>query len=102
MDINWCKKPENGLPKPDIVFLLHLDDDQIAKRLEANNSDNERYENLSMQIKVAATYKQLIDKDWHVIDANDSIENLESLLVNASVDVMERVRNLPLRHFNFD
>lgn len=102
MDISWCKRPENGLPKPDLIFLLHLDDEEIAKRLNANTSDTERYENFVMQKKVADTYRNLVENDWHVIDANDSIENLESLLTQLSEPVIERVSNSPLQHLNFD
>jgi len=54
LDFTWCQSPDRGLPCPDGVFFLHIDEKVGAAR---SNFGDERYENPEMQAKVRAQFK---------------------------------------------
>ncbi|KAJ8949070.1 hypothetical protein NQ318_016972 [Aromia moschata] len=76
MDLNWCKQPEIGLPKPDMVFLLSISQEEIMVR---PGFGSERYEHREMQEKVADMYLQLSREcdNWEVINTARSIEDVQ-------------------------
>lgn len=98
MDVSWCSAAENGLPKPDTVFLLTLSDEVMQKR---PCFGEERYENTSMQKKVANNYMKLIDDNWSIIDADGDIEVIHKILLNSTINVIKNVENEALRLLNF-
>ncbi|XP_037763999.1 thymidylate kinase isoform X1 [Chelonia mydas] len=55
--LDWCKQPDVGLPKPDLILFLQLSTLEAAKR---GDFGNERYENSSFQEKVLQNYYHLI------------------------------------------
>uniref|UniRef100_H3A242 Thymidylate kinase n=1 Tax=Latimeria chalumnae TaxID=7897 RepID=H3A242_LATCH len=64
--LEWCKQPDVGLPKPDLILFLQLNPLDAAKRGEFGN---ERYENSSFQEAVLQRFGQLMkDKslNWKV------------------------------------
>lgn len=64
--LDWCKQPDVGLPKPDLILFLQLSLEEAAER---GNFGNERYENSSFQEKVLQSYYHLMkDKtlNWKV------------------------------------
>ncbi|KAM3835455.1 thymidylate kinase isoform 2-T2 [Vipera latastei] len=64
--LEWCKQPDVGLPKPDLILFLQLSTLEAAKRGEFGN---ERYEDASFQEKVLQCFYHLIkDKslNWKV------------------------------------
>lgn len=63
MSIDWCKKAETGLPKPDAVFFLSLSPDSLSQRV---GFGNERYELPDIQTKVQNNYMELRDDTWQV------------------------------------
>lgn len=63
MDLEWCKNPEVGLPKPDVVLYLTLSAEEAAKRPEFGG---ERYDRTDFQARVAENYKLLEEQDWKV------------------------------------
>ena len=42
LDLDWCLNCDKGLPKPDIIFYIELNDDKKNKR---NGFGDEIYEN---------------------------------------------------------
>ena len=61
--MTWCKNPDRGLPRPDLVFYLDISTkDAIARA----SFGNERYEKAEFQERVAEIYKQLKSDDWKV------------------------------------
>lgn len=87
---------------PDVVFYLRLNDEEIERRYEANNANvKERYETVSMQKLVSEIYKGLIDNSWCVINANDTIKNVESQILKKSFDVIREAEKSNLRYLNF-
>jgi dTMP kinase len=63
MSLDWCKKAETGLPKPDAVFFLSLSPEAVSQR---DGFGNERYELSEIQMKVRNNFMELADDTWHV------------------------------------
>ena len=56
LDLEWCKNPDRGLPKPDLVLQLDVDEETAKKR---GGFGDERYEKVEFQRQVRKLYAQL-------------------------------------------
>lgn len=63
LDIDWCYKTEIGLPKPDVVFLLHIPVETLQYR---EGFGLERYDSTEFQQAVLNNYMQLKNETWKV------------------------------------
>ena len=63
LDLEWCKKPEIGLPKPDLVLYFELSAEDAAKR---GQYGEEIYEKKEFQSRVAENYELLKEPSWKV------------------------------------
>lgn len=89
LDMEWCKAPERGLLKPDLVVYLTLTDEALARR---NGFGNERYETSDMQRKVKSAFGKLFEPQlWKNVDADKTEEDLSDELENIIVREMENV-----------
>ncbi|CAI5775460.1 thymidylate kinase isoform X2 [Podarcis lilfordi] len=64
--LEWCKQPDVGLPKPDLILFLQLSTSEAAKR---GDFGNERYEYSSFQEKVLQRFYHLMEDktlNWKV------------------------------------
>ncbi|XP_028793073.1 thymidylate kinase isoform X1 [Neltuma alba] len=96
LDIEWCKAPEVGLFAPDAVIFLDISPEKAAER---GGYGGERYEKLEFQRKVAESYKALHDASWKIVDACQSIEDVEKQLHGIVLEsVMECRKGKPLSH----
>ncbi|XP_058460690.1 uncharacterized protein LOC131436167 isoform X2 [Malaya genurostris] len=78
LDVEWCKGPETGLLKPDLVILLTLSAEAMAKR---GGFGDERYEVPELQRKVMEKFLALKDDSyWHVLNADKNEETLTTEL----------------------
>ncbi|XP_063235601.1 thymidylate kinase [Bacillus rossius redtenbacheri] len=93
MDLEWCRAPEQGLPKPDSVFFLSLSPEAAARREQFGL---ERYERPKFQERVRENYEALRDDSWQVIDADKGIEELHQQLFTKTLQVIEKAQILPL------
>uniref|UniRef100_A0A8C6XR81 Thymidylate kinase n=1 Tax=Naja naja TaxID=35670 RepID=A0A8C6XR81_NAJNA len=94
--LEWCKQPDVGLPKPDLILFLQLSTSEAAKRGEFGN---ERYENTSFQEKVLQCFYHLIkDKslNWKLIDASKSVEDLHKEIKSFAEEAMQEAQHKPL------
>lgn len=96
LDFEWCKVPEKGLLKPDLVVYLTLTDEVMARR---GGFGEERYESSEMQKKVKKMFEKLIETPlWQVIDADktevDLGEELEKLVSEKIQNVDEDIQTL--------
>lgn len=100
MDLNWCMQPENGLPKPDIVFLLNLTADELSKRA---GFGNERYENINVQLKVAEMFQKFAKQqdNWKIIDANQTIDEIHTNLHEDTINIFNTVCFSPIKTLQF-
>lgn len=94
--VDWCKQPEVGLPKPDLVMFLKLSPAEAALR---GQYGQERYETSAFQLAVQERFEQLMDDptvNWQVIDASRDVENVSSDITKRSLDIIEAVQLRPL------
>ncbi|XP_046418404.1 thymidylate kinase [Neodiprion fabricii] len=92
-DLSWCKEPDRGLPKPDLVALLEISDDVQASRA---NWGSERFERSELQQKVRSSLHQLMDESWVTVDANDDIDKVHAKLLALALSAIEMVKGKPL------
>lgn len=63
MELDWCKAPDKGLPKPDMVLLLTLSQEAMKAR---GGFGDERYEKDDIQKGAVDIFKSLKDSTWKV------------------------------------
>lgn len=74
LDLEWCKAPDKGLPKPDIVIYIDLPIECIKARA---GFGEEKYENTEFLAKVAAVYENIFDPTyWLRLNGDMSTEEL--------------------------
>lgn len=83
LNFDWCKSPENGLPKPDLVVYLTMSSEAMARR---GGFGAERYETSEIQQNVKKMFELMIEEPlWRVVNADKSEEalcdELEELIV---------------------
>ena len=78
MSLDWCKAPEKGLIKPDLIIYLTADPELISKR---PGFGDEIYEKKSFQIEVASMYEQLKEEDWKVSEQFNSLNQFIVILI---------------------
>ncbi|XP_063901774.1 thymidylate kinase-like isoform X2 [Zophobas morio] len=63
-DFEWCKSPDVGLPKPDLVLFLEMSAESASRR---NEYGEERYEHLYFQKAVREVYRKFEGPSWVII-----------------------------------
>ncbi|XP_038001391.1 thymidylate kinase isoform X2 [Motacilla alba alba] len=94
--LDWCKQPDVGLPKPDLILFLQLNPEAAAER---GNFGQERYETSSFQEKVLQSFYCLMEDktlNWKTVDASKSIEDLHREIKSIAKEIMQEVQNKPL------
>ncbi|XP_056235120.1 thymidylate kinase [Seriola aureovittata] len=94
--LDWCKKPDVGLPKPDLVMFLQLSPAQAALR---GQFGEERYETDDFQRTVQQNFDQLMKDpsvNWQEIDASQSIEDVHREITTHSLNTINIAQDLPL------
>ncbi|KAM3619557.1 uncharacterized protein V6R79_010098 [Siganus canaliculatus] len=94
--LEWCKKPDEGLPKPDLVMFLQLSPAEAALR---GQYGEERYESSSFQRTVQKKFEQLMKDpsvNWQVIDASQGVEDVHKDITTHSLNIINTAQNLPL------
>ncbi|KAF7711738.1 thymidylate kinase [Silurus meridionalis] len=94
--LEWCKQPDVGLPKPDLVMFLQLNPNVAAERGEFGT---ERYETSVFQRTVQQRFEQLMKDtsvNWKVIDAARSIEAVHNDIKVLCENSINESENLPL------
>uniref|UniRef100_A0A8C9KH35 Thymidylate kinase n=1 Tax=Panthera tigris altaica TaxID=74533 RepID=A0A8C9KH35_PANTA len=94
--LDWCKQPDVGLPKPDLVVFLQL---RLAEAATRGEFGRERYENGNFQERALRRFHQLMaDKtlNWKMVDASKSIEDVHKEIHALSVDTIRAVMQRPL------
>ncbi|XP_056643144.1 thymidylate kinase [Diorhabda sublineata] len=101
MCLEWCQQPENGLPKPDLVFLLDVSLEEMCNR---PGFGDERYENTNFQTKVSKLYNKLCKEEdnWVKVDAARSIDEVHKNLFEMCLRTIEKVQMSPLETLDFN
>jgi dTMP kinase len=86
LDLNWCRKSDEGLIAPDVVVFLGFEtpEQHQAVVLQRDGFGEERYEKLEFQLKVAQVYEQLRQDEripWLFVDASPSKEAVHAQIL---------------------
>jgi dTMP kinase len=79
LPLNWCANSDQGLPEPDIVLYMCADAEELNTR---GDFGAEKYERIDFQKKVAASFEQLYMPNWHHIDATESPDIIEKIILD--------------------
>ena len=52
LSLDWCRQPDRGLPRPDVVYFLDVSPEEAAKR---GGFGEERYEKAEFQVRPVLT-----------------------------------------------
>ncbi|KAF7205061.1 thymidylate kinase [Nothobranchius furzeri] len=94
--MDWCMKPDVGLPKPDLVMFLQLNPAEAALR---GQFGSERYETSAFQKSVQQKFKQLMKDpsvNWKVIDASKNVDDVHDDIKHHSLNAISAAENTPL------
>jgi len=93
LDLQWCRHPEVGLPRPDLCLFLDVSAEEAAKR---GGFGTERYEKEEMQARVRSLFGQMRRhrdeaEDISVVDAGRTIEEVEQSIRQCVATASDRV-----------
>ncbi|KAH3973983.1 hypothetical protein HBI38_093930 [Parastagonospora nodorum] len=92
MTLEWCRKPDVGLPRPDLCVFLDISADDAAKR---GGYGTEKYEKKEMQDRVRELFETLMGRkegeDFVRIDAGASLEEVQRKVKHEVDRCIERV-----------
>nr|XP_048297923.1 thymidylate kinase isoform X1 [Myodes glareolus] len=94
--LDWCKQPDVGLPKPDLILFLQL---QLLDAAARGEFGLERYETGTFQEQVLLCFQQLMKDEnlnWKVVDASRSIEDVHEEIRVLSEDAIRSAAQSPL------
>ncbi|KAH7413830.1 thymidylate kinase-domain-containing protein [Phaeosphaeria sp. MPI-PUGE-AT-0046c] len=81
MSLEWCRKPDVGLPRPDLAIFLDISAEDAAKR---GGYGTEKYEKKEMQDRVRELFEELMGKregeDFVRINAGKSAEEVRGMV----------------------
>lgn len=90
LDINWCKQPDVGLPKPDLVCFLDVSEEVASARADFGD---ERYEKKDFQRKVRVNYETLKDGSWVTVSADGTPAEVENELFKIVAKEIEKSKS---------
>jgi dTMP kinase len=100
MSLEWCRKPEVGLPRPDLCLFLDISAEDAAKR---GGYGTEKYEKKEVQDRVRELFETMMQKkegeDFVRIDAGKSMKDVAAEIRQEVDRCIERVTKgqLPLK-----
>ncbi|KAM9663817.1 thymidylate kinase isoform 2-T2 [Trichechus inunguis] len=96
VSLDWCKQPDVGLPRPDLVLFLQL---QLADAARRSGFGRERYEDGAFQERALHCFQQLMQDpslDWKTVDASRSVEDVHKEIRALSKDAIQAAMQMPL------
>ncbi len=93
---DWLANLEKGLPEANLVVVLDAPIRSLASRRPGASKD--AYEKSSaLQSKAKKAYRQLSrDEHWKLIDANESVADVQAMVVSTLKEALERDRGISL------
>lgn len=92
LDSETCRESEQGLPNPDLVFFMKVDEKVGSSRA---GFGDERYENATLQASVRIQFQQPVVRDGVVWQDVDGTEEIQVIHEKISAAVEERKKALP-------
>ncbi|KPM08860.1 thymidylate kinase-like protein [Sarcoptes scabiei] len=91
LDVDWCKAPEQGLPRPDCVLFLDYDFQKTNQYRE--KFGEEIYERTEFQRSVYEVYMKLRKPNWNTIESNE--KSIEQVHENIIEIVQKNLKQIP-------
>ena len=92
MSLEWCRRPDVGLPRPDMCVFLDISAEAAAQR---GGFGTEKYEKKEMQDRVRELFQILRQKkdgeDFVVVDAGRSVEEVQESIRKQVQECMGKV-----------
>jgi len=96
LDLDWCRAPEVGLPRPDVLMYLELSLEAASAR---GGFGEERYETTEMQQSVKRCFEDMKEEWWDVLDANRDMDVIHEEVVEIAMRAVEKCQaGEPLKH----
>ena len=92
-DLDWCKAPDAGLPKPDVVVFLEIPPHKAEQR---GGFGDERYEESEMQKRVAANFVDLRGPSWRVLDAARDVDVVRADVEAVVLEAAAQAKDAPI------
>lgn len=100
LDLEYCRAPDVGLPRADVVLFLDLDA-EVAKR--RGGFGGERYEVEEVQRRVRGLFREVREREgerrWKVVDAGRSVEEVREEVWGVVRRVVEEVEGVEVGRF---
>lgn len=93
----WAESTERGLPKPDVTLFLDLAPEIAATR---GQYGEELYERAPLQRRVRKVFHDLVDGTWHIIDAEQSEEQVAEEALDVVMHVVHSSAHRTLSYFD--
>jgi len=94
LDLEWCRHPDVGLPRPDVVLYLNLTPENASTR---GDFGGERYEAVDFQEKVGRKYLELYDPEfWQTVNSDRPQEEVHADLLNIAISTIRKNQESPL------
>jgi dTMP kinase len=87
LDLDWCRAPEVGLPRPDALMYLELSLEEASRR---GGFGEERYETNEMQRKVTENFEKMKENWWDIVDANRDMDVIHEEVVSIAMAAVEK------------
>jgi dTMP kinase len=101
LSIEWCMRPDAGLPQPDAVLYMDLPVDESSRR---GGFGGERYETTDFQTRVRTQFRALAAEirrsqpgAWVDVDARGTVEEVQARIASIVAPLLEAARAAPLR-----
>ena len=94
LNLQWCKNPDKGLPKPDLVIYIDLTVDELMKRA---GFGGEIYEKPEFQQEVGKAYEAIFEPAyWKRIDGRKKLDEIheEAIKVSKELTVPSEIATL--------
>lgn len=96
LDFEWCKKCDEGLPKPDVVFFIDATTDILRAR---SGFGGERYENTVFQNKVYTNFTKFTgSSNFVILNGNESEVDLHKKILEKALQVIENCKNKEIQN----
>lgn len=101
LDSEWCKAPDSGLPRPDLLIFLDLPVESASAR---EGYGEERYEKNEFQIKVRNCFQSLVDDSWTFAEGTGTIEQVSARIqdvIDSQIDSLLVAAQQPVRYLEW-
>ena len=85
LDYNFCSITEQYLIKPDLTFYFDISITETNKRRKSLKTDI--YETSNFQTKVKEAYSKIKNKDWIIINANQTPEEITNIILKHILNI---------------